>query len=163
MRRLLFLFLLVACENERHTAFYADTEFQNPLQEFYRDALVRGYDLPKDNLAIIWKAIDSNCDFPITGVSKKHIAQWYVYINDVYNYDSPEQKVFTKIMVYRELFHVLLNKPYATESLEYAITVNDIVYVNPMYECFSSNLSEQSNIPHVDLNDPEILDYLFKQ
>jgi hypothetical protein len=153
--------LVFACENERMTSFYSDVEFRNYVDQFFKDAADRGYELPKDNMLMRWKTLKVVCDYPTTGITRKDLAQWVCDINKDYNHDTPEQRAFNKIMVYRELFRSQMGKPY--EANEFIINVNGVDYLNPLQECFSWNFASQFGTPHVNLSDPAVLDYLFTQ
>lgn len=122
---ILLLFVIAGCSGEdptsKQTKFEVDPLFATQVDTFYAEALSHGVTVPEtDNLIISVLAAgyqDENGVYANSRSYKKN-GQQYIEISDI---DPCEE-----IPLFRELAHVLLGKPYASDG---DVIMNP--YVNP--------------------------------
>ncbi len=91
------------------TQYYVDIAFKVWVDRFYQDALAYGWDsLQRNNLMVVPLQIAEAEELGQSVISYQQDHQWWVKIHVLIRHEG----LYT--IIYRELGHVLLGKPYST-------------------------------------------------
>jgi hypothetical protein len=147
--------LLVGCEIERITVFYADPQLQPYVNSFFADAEKYGVPLPLEKRNAFIRVSEDDSAYELCDDAAKASrsyqdrAQRYVELNPVYSPSNSDPG--TKGLVYRELWHLYFPEEFKLAGSE-SIEIEDVNYFDPSYPCYK---------PSGDFSQP-IIKYYFE-